>query len=297
MAATLGEAASFRVIGGRAHLPLDHAQPVLPADTPGDRLHQLDRVRMARPAQHRFAGADLRHPPRVHHADAVAHLIDHAQVVGDQQQGHPELMLEVLHQLQNLSLHGDVQGRGGLVGDHQPRPAGDGHGDHHPLAHPAGQLVGVAVQHHVRGGDAQLLQQFPAAPAGLGTPHPLVEHQGLRQLVGDGVDGVEGGHRLLENHRDLVAPDFPQHAFLRAQQFPASEADAPAGMEAGRADQAHHGERRHRFAAGRLPHQGQAFPLRDGKRDPVHRAGQAVLGVKIGLQVLYFQQVHGLFVP
>lgn len=32
---------------------------------------------------------------------------------------------------------------------------------------------------------------------------------GLRDLVADGEDRIERSHRLLEDHRDLIAPDFP----------------------------------------------------------------------------------------
>ena len=48
--------------------------------------------------------------------------------------------------LHDFLLHDDVQGGGRLVHDQQGRMQGQGDGDHHPLAHPAGQLVRVGVQ-------------------------------------------------------------------------------------------------------------------------------------------------------
>jgi hypothetical protein len=51
------------------------------------------------------------------------------------------LPLQLSHQLQHLRLHGDVERRRRLVGDQHLGAAGQRHGDHHPLAHAAGQLV------------------------------------------------------------------------------------------------------------------------------------------------------------
>ncbi len=50
---------------------------------------------------------------------------------------------EFAHQVDDLGLHGDVERGGRLVGDQQIRPAGERNGDHHALAHAAGELVRV----------------------------------------------------------------------------------------------------------------------------------------------------------
>ena len=49
-------------------------------------------------------------------------------------------------QVEDLRLHGDVEGGGGLVGEQQRGAAGQRHGDHDALAHAAGQLVRVLVE-------------------------------------------------------------------------------------------------------------------------------------------------------
>ena len=58
----------------------------------------------------------------------------------------PELLLQLLDQLQDAGLDGDVQVAGGLVGDDQLGAAGEGHGDDDPLPLAAGQLVRVLAQ-------------------------------------------------------------------------------------------------------------------------------------------------------
>ena len=53
------------------------------------------------------------------------------------------------------------------------------------------------------------LEQIDRALARLLAIQTEVELQRLHQLVADGVDRVERGHRVLKDHRDVVAPDPP----------------------------------------------------------------------------------------
>ena len=78
--------------------------------------------------------------------------------MGDQQHGHAEALLKVLQELQDLGLDGDVERRGRLVGDQQVRVVRECHGDHHPLALPAGELVRVGGQARRRVGKRDEVQ-------------------------------------------------------------------------------------------------------------------------------------------
>ena len=84
---------------------------------------------------HRVGRLDL--SPGVHDHHAVGSAGDHPHVVRDQDDPHAELALEPVEQLQDLGLDRHVERGGGLVGDQQLRVAGEGHGDHHPLAQSA----------------------------------------------------------------------------------------------------------------------------------------------------------------
>ena len=53
----------------------------------------------------------------------------------------PDSVDGAAHEVEDLGLDRDVQRRGRLVGDEELRVAGEGHGDHHALAHPAAELV------------------------------------------------------------------------------------------------------------------------------------------------------------
>ena len=56
----------------------------------------------------------------------------------------------------------------------------------------------------------------------------LPEQQRLEQLVAHGVGGVEAGHRVLEDHADLLAPQGLKFAARQARQFGAVQAQAAA---------------------------------------------------------------------
>src|SRR5215204_3085521 len=145
-------------------------------------------------------------------ADTVAvmylgrHLGDHPHVVADDNYRHPSLFLDALHERQDLGLNGDVEGGGRLVGYEYLRVAGQCHGDHGPLAHPPGELEGIRVHPALRLLDADLPEQLDGALARGPLRDLVVDPDGLRDLAPHGVDRGERGHRLLEDHRDVVAP-------------------------------------------------------------------------------------------
>ena len=86
---------------------------------------------------------NLHNPARVHHGHVVGPAAGHTQVVRDEDHRHPPVAAQLIKQVQEMLLHGHVHRGGGLVGDQQPRLASQGHGDDHPLAQPARQLVGI----------------------------------------------------------------------------------------------------------------------------------------------------------
>ena len=93
--------------------------------------------------------------------------------------------LEPLQQVQDLLLHGHVEGRGRLVGDQQAWLARQRDGDRHPLAHAAGQLVGVLLEPPFGLGDAHLVHQVerPVEASLAGQPE-VVPHR-LGELGAD----------------------------------------------------------------------------------------------------------------
>ncbi len=72
-------------------------------------------------------------------------LLGQREVVSDEQNAETMFDAQLVEQLQDASLHGDIERGGGLVGDQQPGFAGDGDRDQHALQLPAGELVRVVT--------------------------------------------------------------------------------------------------------------------------------------------------------
>ncbi|MNI58209.1 hypothetical protein D3C73_1133100 [compost metagenome] len=74
----------------------------------------------------------------------------HAEVVRDEHHAHAFFLLDAGNQRQYLRLRGDVQRRGGLIGDQQRGLQCQRHGDHDALALAAGQAERVDVVERCR---------------------------------------------------------------------------------------------------------------------------------------------------
>ncbi|MGW7257134.1 hypothetical protein [Streptomyces sp. NPDC054834] len=75
------------------------------------------------------------------HADAVRDVPYDGQVVGDEEVGRPQFLLQPLEQFQHPGLDRDVEGGDRLVQDEQFRLDGQGTGDADAPAPAAGELV------------------------------------------------------------------------------------------------------------------------------------------------------------
>ena len=73
-----------------------------------------------------------------HHHNAVGHLCNHGHIMGYEHDGGAGVLFQLVHQPKNFRLDGHIQGGGWLIGNQEPRLAGECHGDDHPLAHTAG---------------------------------------------------------------------------------------------------------------------------------------------------------------
>ena len=82
----------------------------------------------------------------VHDGDAVGHVLDNGEVVADEEQREAKLLLQVLQQVHDLRLDGNIEGRDRLIADDEIRFGGEraGNADALPLA--AGELVRLAIR-------------------------------------------------------------------------------------------------------------------------------------------------------
>ena len=136
----------------------------------------------------------------------------------------PSRALQLGEELEDLRLHRHVERGRRLVGDQHVRVAGERHGDHHPLALAAGELVRVGVDAALGLGDADERQELDDPRPRLRLREAAVEAQRLGELGADPVERVERGHRLLEDHGDLLAADAVELAFRQAEHLLAAVA-------------------------------------------------------------------------
>ena len=92
--------------------------------------------------------------------DVIGGFGDDAHVVRDHHHRHVELRAELVQEIENTCLDGDVERRRGLVGDQELRVAGDRHRNHHALSHSTRESVRVVRQPPRRIGDANVLEQL-----------------------------------------------------------------------------------------------------------------------------------------
>ena len=163
-----------------------------------------------------------------------------------------------LQQRQHLRLDGDVERGGRLVGDQHRGAAGDRHGDHHALAHAAGELVRIGVEPACRRRACRTCSSSSCARA-RAWPRPRrgVGRAAPRRSAADRGDRIERAHRVLEDHADLLAPDAEHRLLGQRHEIASVEDRTCAADDAGRriGQQAHDRQRRQRLAAARFADQ------------------------------------------
>ena len=266
----------------------------------GHRGEELAGVGMFGAFEHLFERAGLHDPSLAHDRHPVGDLRDHTEVVGDEEEAHAALALELLHQSEDLGLHRHVEGGGRLVRDEQAGTAGGGHRDHHALALSAGEPVGVLVHAQLRPVDVhfgerldRLRAGFPVAEARAGEPNRLDD------LVADREHRVQRGHGLLEDHGDVPAAHPHQLLFGHVEQVPGRNAGLPvesvqhfsvAALGEIRGQQPDHGQRGDGLAAPRLADEAEGLPRIDMKARPVHRPHRVSADPEPGMQVPHLEQ-------
>src|SRR5207247_2075596 len=115
----------------------------------------------------------------------------------------------------------------------------------------------------------------------------LVEPDRLLDLVANGEHGVQRGHRVLEDHRDLCPADREQLLLGESGEVVPAEEDPAAWLDpAGQIDQPHDRQRRHGLAAARLADDAERPALVDREGDAVDGPHDTASGAEPRAQVL-----------
>src|SRR5260370_18622576 len=119
-----------------------------------------------------------------------------------------------------------------------------------------------------------------------------MQADGLGHLPPGPEDRVEGGHRVLKDHRDVLAAYLAHLAFGDLGEVAALEHDL-AAQDPSRTLEAHDAQRRHRLAAARLADDAQRLSGADLEGHAIDRFHHARLGFEDGVEVLDLEQCLG----
>ena len=257
-----------------------------------DRGEECFGVGMVDVLEEAIGRSRLDHLACVHHHRAVGVAGNDPHIVGDQQDCHTEVLLQVVEQGQDLRLDRDIESGGRLVGDQQFRLAGERHGDHDALAQAARKLVRVVTQ-TLRGvRHAHQAEHFARPFECLFLGDLLVKDDAFGYLTPDVHRGVERGQRVLKDHPDLVAPHGADLFVGHGGELLVGQADRASDDVAAVGQEAHYRVGHHRLATARLPHHAQRLARLHAQGHAVDRFDYAGAQLYLSTEVLYFQQAH-----
>jgi len=150
--------------------------------------------------EHLVHRAGLDDAASLHHGDAVAHMLDDAEIMRNEQHGHAQPRLQSDQEIQHLGLCHDVERRDRLIADHQVRFRGERLCDRNALSLAAGQSggpPGEQIQRQVYEIDQlhnPVTARFPVEIA--------AQAQRLRDDALHGVARIERAERILHDGLD-----------------------------------------------------------------------------------------------
>jgi len=236
----------------------------------GHGVQETASVGVCRGAKNFVASSTFDYAAGIHHDHAGGDLRDHGEIVGDEEHGQAELGAQLSQQVEDLGLDGDVERGGGLVGDEQLRAVDDGHGDHDALAHAAGKLVRIIAGAAFGFGDGDVGHGLNGESRGLALGAGSMSEHGLGDLIADAHDGIESGHRFLEDHGDARATQLTHGVWGKRGEVAGGavlgEEDIAGNAGLGR-KQAHDGKGCDRFAGTRFANQAKNFARGNGEAE------------------------------
>ena len=141
----------------------------------------------------------------VHNDNVVRHFRNNAQIVRDKQNRAVNLVLQIVEQIENLRLNGNVERRRRLVRDDKARLASKRHCNHNTLAHTTRQFMRVRRIYSFRHSDTNEVEHFNRTLlCKLCRCARNVQKGYFVKLITDGEYGIQRGHGFLEYHRHLT---------------------------------------------------------------------------------------------
>ena len=220
-------------------------------------LGEVAHVVVGRVGDDRLGRVDLYELAILHDGDALAHLDRLEEVVGDEDHGLVDDLLDAQQLVLHITADQRVEGAEGLVekknlGVHRERP-----GEANALLHAARELVREVA---LPAREADHLEHL----AGLREARCLGDALDL-EAVGDVVDDAAVGEQaeMLEHHAHVVAAQLDELLVVHGDHVLAVDDDRPSG----RLDEARDAPYQGRLAAARQPHHHEGLALAHVERD------------------------------
>ena len=122
----------------------------------------------------------------------------------------------------------------------------------------------------------------------------VVVLDGVADLLADPLHGVQGGHRVLEDHADPLAADRPHLALRQPEDVGAVEEDLPAGDASVGGQQPHQGEHRDGLARAGLADDPERLARLERERQVTDGVHRPVEGVELDAEVADLEEAHRL---
>ena len=216
-------------------------------------------IRMARASEELLDKGLFDYLTGIHDGDSIRGLSDDTEIMCNQKKGEPTSLSKLGQKIEGLGLDRDVKRCRRLVGNQKLRIACERHRDHRSLTHSTGHLVRVAAHARLGRRNGHIAQSLDRLVPGLATRHLPVQSDGLGNLLTDGIDRVERGHRNLKDHGDLVAAQGSHFALIEIEQVATVEDDLAAGNTPRGGDEPHQSERRCRLSAAGFPDEAESL--------------------------------------
>src|SRR5215218_6137778 len=155
------------------------------------------------------------HAPEVHYAYAPfpREVLGDREVVGNEQERHPELLLQPQQHVEQPDAQRDVHHRDRLIGHDELGVYRERPGDGDALALPARELVGMLLQEFFRGRQPDRLEQLVDPALELGARlHELVAPQGRAQDLRHVAYRVQRGESVSSPPREARRPPCRRRA-------------------------------------------------------------------------------------
>jgi hypothetical protein len=245
---------------------------------------------MTRPLEEVAGERALDDAAGVHHEHAMAGAGDDSQIMGNENDRETALVQKLAQELEDLRLDGDVESRGGLVGDQELGIAEEGHGDHDALAHAATELMGVTAEAGGSVGNVDALQELERARSSGLVGEAEVKNGALGQLFTDAEIGVQASHWILEDHGDAAAANMGELGLGQADELLAVEANAARSNAPVTRQEAEDAQAGGALAAAGFADDAQHLATSHVERDTIHGAHGTRVGAKLGVQIADLEQ-------